>query len=101
VRRARRERLLDERFAPARRDTVHTVEIDGEAVLLDEANGRLHLLNATGALVWACFDGSSPLSEIVDDLSDALGVARERVHAESLAITRHLADEGLLAADAE
>jgi hypothetical protein len=76
---------------------VYTVEVDGEAVLLDERTGRLHLLNATGALVWACFDGASSLGEIVSDLSDGLGAPRDVVLADVMSIARHLGDEGLLA----
>ncbi len=39
---------IDEHVAPARGSEVFTVELDGEAVLLDEAADRLHLLNHTG-----------------------------------------------------
>jgi hypothetical protein len=82
---------------PVRLDAVHTVEIDGEAVLLDESSGQLHLLNTTGALVWACFDSESTIGEIVTDISEELGAPRDVVLADTLAITRHLASEGLLA----
>jgi hypothetical protein len=87
---------IDERFVPARCPTVHAIEIDGEAVLLDETSGRLHLLNRTGAMVWSCFDGSASLAEIFDDVSVAFGVSRERVAADALAIVRRLVAEGLL-----
>jgi hypothetical protein len=85
------------RFVPVPRDHVHTIPVDGEAVLLDEASGRLHLLNATGALVWACFDGYSSIGDIVSDISDELLVPRDVVLADTVAISRHVADEGLLA----
>jgi len=88
---------VDERLVPLRREAVHTVEVDGEAVLLDEDSGRFHLLNATGALLWVCFDGASSIGEIVTDISDELGTPRELVLADTLAIVRHLASEGLLA----
>jgi hypothetical protein len=88
---------VDPRFVPARRDAIHTVDVDGEAVLLDETNGRLHLLNPTGALVWACFDGESSLGEIVADISDGLGAPRDVVLADTVAVSRHLGEEGLLA----
>ena len=88
---------IDERFVPERCATVHAIEIDGEAVLLDEASGRLHLLNRTGALVWSCFDGSAALSEIVDEISDAFGVSRDGVVDDVLAIVRDLVAEGLVA----
>jgi Coenzyme PQQ synthesis protein D (PqqD) len=55
-----------------RGSAVHTVEVDGEAVVLND--GRLHLLNATGALVWACFDGDGTIAEIATDISEGLGV---------------------------
>jgi len=88
---------IDEGFIPARSGAVYEVEIDGEAVLLDEAANRLHLLNETGTLVWACFDGVATVGEIVTDLSDELGQPRDLVLADTLAVTRRLADEGLLA----
>jgi hypothetical protein len=88
---------VDEDFVPVRQESVHTVELDGEAVLLDEAAQRLHLLNATGTLVWACLDGESTVGEIVTDLSDGLGETRTIVLDDTLAITRHLGAEGLLA----
>jgi hypothetical protein len=88
---------IDEHLAPARAQAVHTVEVDGEAVLLDERSGRLHLLNPSGALVWACFDGVSSIGEIVDDISDELDAPRDVVLADTLAATRQLADEGVLA----
>jgi Coenzyme PQQ synthesis protein D (PqqD) len=93
----RRRTKVDEHLAPARAEAVHTVEVDGEAVLLDERTGRLHLLNPSGALVWACFDGVSSIAEIVDDISDELGAPRDVVLADTLAVSRQLADEGLLA----
>jgi len=82
---------------PVRGENVHAVEIDGEAVLLDETTGRLHLLNATGALLWACFDGKSSIAEIVTDLAEELGAPRRVVLADTLAISRQLGEEGLLA----
>jgi hypothetical protein len=87
---------IDDSFVPHRAASVHAVEIDGEAVLLDEATARLHLLNATGTLVWRCFDGASALSEIVDDVSAVMDVPRRQVLADSLALVRRLVDERLL-----
>jgi Coenzyme PQQ synthesis protein D (PqqD) len=95
--RKRRRTRINERLAPAHAQSVHTVEVDGEAVLLDERDGRLHLLNPSAALVWACFDGESSIGEIVDDISDELDVPRDLVLADTLSVSRRLADEGLLA----
>lgn len=88
---------IDERLVPQRSRAVHTVELDGEAVLLDETTNELHLLNATGALVWACFDGRSTIAEIVADISEGLGAPYSDVLTDSLAIARDLGQKGLLA----
>jgi hypothetical protein len=88
---------VNERFVAVRGESVHTVEVDGEAVLLDEARNRLHVLNATGALVWACLDGVSRVGEIVTDLSEGLGVPYDVALDDTLAVVRTLGAEGLLA----
>ena len=88
---------IDGTLVPSRSPRVHTVEIDGEAVLLDEERNRLHMVNATGALVWACFDGVASVADIVTDISGELGVAHDEVLSDTLALTRHLGEQGLLA----
>jgi coenzyme PQQ synthesis protein D (PqqD) len=85
---------IDEDFVARRAHAAHTVEVDGEAVLLND--GRLHLLNATGALVWACFDGDGTIAEIAADISDGLGVPYDAVLEDTLAVARELGTEGLL-----
>lgn len=82
---------------PRRGTDVRTVEVDGEAVLLDEGRGHLHLLNATGALVWACLDGASSIGDIVSDISDELSVPYEQALDDTLTLTRELGEGGLLA----
>jgi hypothetical protein len=89
-------RPANEDLVARRAAAVHTVEVDGEAVLLDEARNRLHLLNRTGTLVWACLDGASSVAEIVADLSEGLGVPYALALRDTLAVIDHLAEEGLL-----
>lgn len=96
MRRAVRPDQIDERFVPVPSPAVHTVAIDGEAVLLDEERNRLHVLNATGAVVWACFDSEASIAEIVADISDVLEIPRDVVLADTLELTRHLGEHGLL-----
>jgi hypothetical protein len=86
---------IDEGFVARRAVSAHTVEVDGEAVLLND--GRLHLLNATGALVWACFDGEGTIAEIAADISKGLGVPYKTVLEDTLTVARELGAEGLLA----
>jgi hypothetical protein len=88
---------VDGRFVPVRSRDVYTVEIDGEAVLLDERENRLHLLNHSATLVWQCFDGDVTVEGLARELSEELGAPYEPLLGETLTVVRDLADEGLLA----
>lgn len=86
----------DDSSAPVHADSAFSVELDGETVVLEEATGELHLLNATASLVWQCIDGESTLGAIAADLADVTGAPAERVTDDILALVRSLADKGLL-----
>ena len=83
-------------FVPLRAPSTHTVELDGEAILLDEARNRLHLLNTTATLVWSFCDGSNTLGDIARDLAEVVEMPTARVSDELVALARKLAAEGLL-----
>jgi len=87
---------IDDAFAPARGGHVHTVVLDGEGVLLDEHENRLHLLNVTATLLWQLYDGATTLADLADDLSAELGGGRATILADLVTISRHLGSEGLL-----
>jgi hypothetical protein len=87
---------IDERFIPARAAPVYTVELEGEAVLLDEDSNRLHLLNPIATLLWACFDGTSTVEEILTDLAEALDAPYDTMLHDTLDVLEHLGREGLL-----
>ena len=74
---------------------AYTVEMDGEAVILDEEADRLHVLNATATLVWQCLDGVSTIEEICVDLAEGLGVPYDQVLADTLAVVDNMLAEGL------
>ena len=64
----------------------------GDGLLLhDEVRNQVHVLNATGALVWQACDGATPVSLVAEAFADALGhpvdvVERDiRAHVASLA----------------
>jgi coenzyme PQQ synthesis protein D (PqqD) len=88
---------IDAEFAPARAPGVYTVELDGEAVLLDEESDRLHHLNHTAALVWAIIDGRASIAELARDLADELGLPAATTLVDTIGIVRRLGEEGLLA----
>lgn len=87
---------LDGNTAPARALTVYTVELDGEAVLLDEQRDRLHLLNHTATLLWSLYDGATTLADLAIQIADELGVDRQLVLDDLVATSRHFDGEGLL-----
>jgi len=88
---------LDASFVPRPSAAVHAVEIDGEAVLLDQALNRLHHLNPIATLVWACLDGHATIAEIAADLSRGFKAPHNMVVEGTIAVVCMLGDEGLLA----
>lgn len=87
---------IDDTFAPLRSPAVYTVEIDGEAVLLDEEANRLHHLNHSAALLWTCFDGHARVCDLAVEISEELDLPIETVLADTLAVVRDLGAQGLL-----
>lgn len=84
-------------FVPAQAEAAYTVELDGEAVVLDEERNRLHHLNPTATLVWACFEGHGTIDEIAADLADAFASSPDAVSVDVLTLAQELGAEGLLA----
>jgi len=60
--------FADER-RPKRRGNLNYRSIDGETLILNRQDGRLHQLNATASFIWDCCDGNSNIAEIVDRLA--------------------------------
>ena len=71
---------------------MYSVEIDGDAVLLDEEANRLHHLNRTAALLWACFDGHASVRELAAEICDELDLPYEEVLADTLRVVRELGE---------
>jgi predicted ATPase len=81
---------------PSRSTDTFVVELDGEAVVLDEQANRLHLLNRTATLVWNCLDGEVDVAGLAREISEVLELPFEQVLAETLSVVSDLAAEGLL-----
>jgi len=78
------------------RGGVHGVELDGEWVLYDERTRRLHLLNPSAGVIWACLDGDVPLGELIDELAEVFGVDRLQMGEDVAAALTTMAAEGLV-----
>jgi len=90
------DRVITESFVASRSSAAFMVELDGEAVVLDEVANRLHLLNHTATLVWNCLDGDVDVRGLAGEIAEVLDLPREQVLAETLAVVRQLGDERLL-----
>ena len=88
--------VIDDSFAPARDPNTYTVELDGEAVVLDETEQRLHLLNHSASLLWAVFDGHATVGELAAEIATELSLPADTVLDDARRVVRDLADEGLL-----
>ena len=87
---------IDEAFVPARSMSAYVVELDGEAVVLDEAANRLHLLNRTATLIWNCLDGEVDIRGLAAEIGEILDLPQREVLTDTLAVIRDLGAEGLL-----
>ena len=59
---------------PKRRSNLNWRTIDGETLILNREEGRLHQLNPTASFIWDCCDGNSNIEEIVNRLAGAYEV---------------------------
>jgi len=59
---------------PKRRSDLNYRTIEGETVILNRKDGRLHQLNATASFIWDCCDGNSNIAEITERLAGAYEV---------------------------
>ena len=87
---------IDGSFVPIGGESVASVVIDGEVVLLDGVTGRLRNLDPVGGVVWGCLDATGTIDEIVSDLCAEFGADRDTVRADVLELMRALGREGLL-----
>jgi coenzyme PQQ synthesis protein D (PqqD) len=59
---------------PKRRSDLNYKTIDGETLILNRKEGRLHQLNPTASFIWDCCDGNSNIADITDRLAGAYEV---------------------------
>ena len=85
----------DER-RPKRRQDLNYRTIDGETLILNRQDGRLHQLNPTASFIWDCCDGSSNLAEIVDRLAGAYEVDSKTARKDVEEILLNLRNSNLL-----
>jgi hypothetical protein len=90
------EALLEERFSPTA-DVTYT-DLEGEAVILNLANGMYYLLNRTGTFIWSLLDGSRSLTEIAELVAAKHSAPLSVVRADLVAFAERLRTQGMIAA---
>lgn len=69
--------------------------IDGEAVLVDPAIGKVRVLNELGGRIWELIDGQRSLAEIVTLICQEYDAQPDQVTSDVLAFLEELTRKGL------
>jgi hypothetical protein len=86
---------LSERFA-RNADEIAADVVDGEAVIINLANGTYYSLDATATCVWEALDTPRSLEELADVLVARFEVGAAQALEDCTALLRSLADEALV-----
>lgn len=70
--------------------------LDGEAILINLANGMYYSLAETGALMWSLLQGGFSLGETIDRVAREYGAERSVVEADVRRLAAELVEEGVL-----
>jgi PqqD family protein of HPr-rel-A system len=81
---------------PKIREELSVVELDGEAIVYDEARNELHHLNPTATIVLRLCDGRATTRELSADIADAFGAPLQEVEREVEELIRRFREAGLL-----
>lgn len=82
---------------PCRAHSVVSRLLDGEAVLVHPAQGRVRVLNQVGARIWELADGERSVEEIARLLAQEYEVELSQAELDAVAFCTDLAGRGLLA----
>jgi len=85
---------------PRARPDLTARAVDGEAVLLDRAGGKVHQFNRTATFIWSRLDGRTSPENLAAALAEAFEVEPETAGRDVEALLQQLRALGLLAADA-
>ena len=84
---------------PRRRsDDIFERVLDGDLVVYDLTQQRVHILNPTAAFIWYRCDGEHGPGEIAAELADRFPEHKMTIHEDVRPILDAFAEEGLLAA---
>lgn len=87
---------FDQRLQPRDQEVAAKV-IDGEAILINLANGVYYSMDKAGGLVWEMIEGRHTLGEMVEAVTDRYEVSRDRAEADVQRLAEELLQENLVA----
>ncbi len=70
--------------------------LDGEAVVVTPADGKMHTMNEVGTWLWERCDGRRTVAEIVKELTGEFDVDEETARADVTAFVSLLQEKGVL-----
>ena len=77
---------------PQRKEGLHVREIEGQTVILDSENERMHTLNETAAFVFEAIDGRHTVEEISEALRERFEVSAEIAAEDTRRLVQQFAD---------
>jgi len=87
---------LHQRLRP-RGDEVAAKVIDGEAIIINLANGIYYSMDKVGGLIWDMVQSGHSLEEIIQGVTERYDVAREKVESDVLELVGEMLRENLVA----
>ncbi len=84
---------------PRRRSDLTAREVEGEVLILDRREERVHQLNATAGFIWECCDGVISIGCIVTRVAERFGLEPGAVEADVNGAIVRFKELGLLASD--
>ena len=72
----------DHSSRPRVADDVAWALVDNEVVAFEAMGPAVHLLSASAAMLWQCFDGTTTISELASDVAAAFQLSGDRALAD-------------------
>jgi len=88
--------VLSDDALPRKRDDLTLTELDGELVILDEVNNKVHQLNPSGTLIFKSCDGKTQVAQMQDLLMEHFDVDKETASNDVSTLLSTLHDNQLL-----
>ena len=57
-------------LAPTKIEGLVLTEVGDESIVYDSREGKVHVLNGTGAFIWRLLDGSKTVEDVSAELAD-------------------------------